>query len=206
MKRIALALIGLVLLCVGCAKEPAPPVITTYPPEINRPMIFVSFDFERQNGSASNQFAVWIEDVEGNLVKTLCATAYTANGGYKRRPDSLAVWVSKALGVSDFDAVASATPQKSTSDNEGIPYTIDWDLTNEAGEAVAPGAYKFLVEGTLRWKNYVLFTGEVEVGGGPVSAHAVPAYFFEGEGRQPALDMDAVEIGMIANVVAKDSM
>jgi len=159
-------------------------------------MLTVSFDYAKQSGSASNQFAVWIEGMDGNLVKTLCATAYTANGGYKNRPDSIAVWVSKAMGISDFDAVAAATPKMS-------PVSYHWDLKDEAGETVPPGAYRFLVEGTLRWKNYVLFTGEIEIGGGNTVAEAVPAFFFVGEGRQPALDENAAEAGMIGNVWAE---
>lgn len=44
----------------------------------------VTFDFEKQSGYASNQFAVWIEDVDGNLINTLYATRFTATGGYKK--------------------------------------------------------------------------------------------------------------------------
>jgi len=198
MKRIiTLALIGLLLLCGACA-QPAPPASTTQPPEPpepGSPVLAVSFDYQRQSGSASNQFAVWIEDMEGNLVKTLAATAYTAKGGYKVRPDSISTWVGKALDVSDFDAVATATPRKNTT------FTCTWDGLDETGNAVPPGTYRFVVEGTLRWKNYVLYTGLLDFSG--ESAQGVPEFFFAGEGRQPALDEDAPECGMITNVKAE---
>jgi len=193
MKRIfTLTLIGLLFLFAGCAQSP--PAEPTAPPK-GQPALTITFDYTKQSGSASNQYAVWIEDMDGNLVKTLCATAYTAKGGYKNRPDSLALWMDKAMGISDFDAVASATPK------EG-PVAYWWDLTDEAGDTVRPGTYRFLVEGTLRWKNYVLHTGEIEIGGGDASAQAVPEFFFAGEGRQPALDENAPETGMILSVRA----
>ena len=52
--------------------------------------VIISFNFERQSGWASNQFAIWIEDMDGNYINTLYATAWTANGGYASRPDSIA--------------------------------------------------------------------------------------------------------------------
>jgi len=196
MKRIiALALIGLVLLCAGCAKAPSPPESTA--PAAKSGGLAVTIDYEKQSGSASNQYAVWIEDIDGNLIKTLYATAYTAKGGWKNRPDSLALWVSKAMGISDFDAFASATPKSSGT------WSSYWDLTDEAGGVVLPGTYRFLVEGTLRWKNHVIFTGEIEIGGANGIVEAVPEFFFAGEGRQPALDEDAPECGMITNVKAE---
>ena len=55
--------------------------------------VIISFDYERISGSASNQLAVWIEDMSGNLIRTLYATAWTADGGYTMRPDSIALWI-----------------------------------------------------------------------------------------------------------------
>ena len=58
--------------------------------------VIITFDYEKQSGSASNQFAVWIEDMDGNYLNTLYATKWTANGGFKSRPDSIAMWVAKS--------------------------------------------------------------------------------------------------------------
>ena len=53
----------------------------------------ISFIYEKISGSASNQFAIWIEDMGGNHIRTLYATKWTARGGYKSRPDSIPIWV-----------------------------------------------------------------------------------------------------------------
>ena len=192
-RSIAFLLAGLLLLFAGCAKAP----ITQPEQAVGLPgTLTVSFDFEKQSGYASNQFAVWIGDMGGQLIKTLCATKFTASGGYKNRPGSISTWVGKATGVSDFDAVASATPKSGA-----VSYT--WDLTDEAGNAVPPGKYMFLVEGSLRWENRVIYWGEIEVGGKGATAEAERKFTFVGEGNQPELDEDSPECGMITNVRAE---
>jgi len=181
MKRsvIALLLTGLLLLFAGCAKEEPSPEPGPEPGA--RCTLTVSFDYKKQSGSGSNQFAVWIEDVDGEHIETLYATQFTAAGGYKKRPDSLAVWVERAMGKADFDAVAGATPKSGR-----VAYTMDFTY-------IPPGTYRFFVEGTLRMKSYVLFTGELDVCCEETSAEAIPAYFPEG----------AAEQGMITNVKAE---
>ncbi len=55
----------------------------------------ISFKFQR-GGIASSQYAIWIEDEAGRLVRTLYATSFTAKGGYEYRKEALPVWVGKA--------------------------------------------------------------------------------------------------------------
>ncbi|MDR0434102.1 MAG: DUF2271 domain-containing protein, partial [Gracilibacteraceae bacterium] len=132
--------------------------------------IALSFDFERQAGYASNQFAVWIEDAGGNLVKTLYATGFTAEGGYIKRPESIPTWVEKSglarLAQAEVDAVTGATPNSGA-----LSYT--WDLTDAGGDAVPAGEYVFVIEGSLRWQNRVRYTGGITVGGEPSVSEAV---------------------------------
>ena len=45
---------------------------TTAPISISGEVI-ISLDYERQSGSASNQFAIWIEDMDGNYINTVYA-------------------------------------------------------------------------------------------------------------------------------------
>lgn len=122
----------------------------------------VSFDFTRSTTPASNQFAIWIEDRNGNLIKTIYVTNFTANGGYERRKESLPTWVSKAkpaeLTESEVDAVTGATPRTGRQ-------IYKWDGTDENGNKVANGTYTVYVEGTLYWTSSVLFHGDFEVGG-----------------------------------------
>ena len=57
----------------------------------------VSFNYQRQQGPGSNQYAVWIENEKGEVVKTLFVTSFTTKGrvrgneqpmrGYIKRPD-----------------------------------------------------------------------------------------------------------------------
>ena len=161
--------------------------------------VVISFDFVRQSGAASNQHAVWIEDMDGNVVRTLFASRWTASGGYKTRPDSIALWVEKAglalMTESEVDAVSGATPASSH-----VSYS--WDLTGSDGTVVSSGDYRFFVEGTLRWKNFVLYSGVITLGDSLVSINAVAEYSYQGDGRYAALTSDSVENDMIGPVTA----
>ena len=161
--------------------------------------VVITFDYVKQSGSASNQFAVWIEDEQGKLIRTLCATKFTADGGYSYRPDSIPIWVEKSglsgMDKSEVDAVTSATPKPGT-------LTYAWNLADDDGNAVAAGRYSFVVEGTLRWKNSVLCRGVIEIGGEPAEAQAEAVFTFEGADNQPALSAEAPESAMIGPVTA----
>lgn len=122
----------------------------------------VSFEYVRQRTIASNQFALWIEDAEGNLVKTIYVTRFTGRGGYTRRPDCLPTWVKKANPSSWpaalVDTIATATPPGGL-----LVYT--WDGHDEAGNLVAPGEYRFFLEANLYWANRVLYSASFHYGG-----------------------------------------
>ena len=83
----------------------------------------ISFKFQR-GGIASSQYAIWIEDEAGRLVRTLYATSFTAKGGYEYRKEALPVWVGKAkpqaMSSIQVDAITGATPQN------GL-LTYQWD-------------------------------------------------------------------------------
>ncbi len=119
----------------------------------------ITVDYKRQDGRGSNQYAVWVEDAVGNLVKTLYVTQFTADGGYKKRPDCTPLWVTKAqapsLSKEQIDAFSGATPQT------GLQvYT--WDGTDQQGQEVAPGSYTFVVEATYLGSHIVVFKGEFD--------------------------------------------
>ncbi|ATW28777.1 hypothetical protein DCMF_20670 [Candidatus Formimonas warabiya] len=121
----------------------------------------ISFPFARQAGVASNQFAVWIEDKEGTLVKTLFVTDFTAQGGYHSRKEALAAWVQRSnpagAPAGDIDEVSGATPPSGN-----LTYT--WDCADQNGNPVSGGEYRFFVEGTLFWESNVLYSGTIAVG------------------------------------------
>ena len=127
----------------------------------------VSFNYEKQGGPGSNQYAIWIENEKGEFVKTLFVTSYTSKGrarggqpaqrGYIVRPTCVPVWVktSKAEEKTDeqLDAVTGATPQ-----NSGTQ-TFAWNFTDEQGKAVPQGTYKVKVEATLYFDSDIIYTG-----------------------------------------------
>ena len=167
-------------------------------PEAPSGAITVTFHYERQSGSASNQYAIWVEDMGGNYVNTLYATKWTAGGGFSSRPDSIALWVGKSgiASMPDYyvDAISGATP--SASGSQSYP----WNLKDINGETVPPGEYRVFVEGTLRWKNYVLYTAVVTIGDTPESVEADAEFVYEASDRQAALTGDSPENAMIGAV------
>lgn len=133
----------------------------------------VELNFTRGATIASNQYAVWIENDTGELIKTLYVSNFTAGGGYAFRKDAVPTWVAKAkpadMADMEIDAISGATPQS------GIQrYT--WDGTDEAGAAVTDGTYHIYVEGTLYWSSAVLFSGDVEWGGSEQSITMTATY------------------------------
>ena len=132
--------------------------------------VTITFDFNKQSGWASNQFAVWIEDVDGNYVTTLYATRFTASGGFQNRSDALPEWVNRSgrteMSGSEVDALTGATPSSGS-------LSYFWDTADVPG-----GEYYFFVEGNLRWSNRVLYSGVIEVGGEASTITAKVEYFY----------------------------
>jgi hypothetical protein len=133
----------------------------------------ISFVFTRQSGSASNQYAIWIEDAKGQLIKTLYAVRWTANGGFKTRPTSIPMWVKKSdvanLSKAQLDVISSATPRTGA-----LTYT--WDGTDSKGAAVSAGDYVLVLEGTLRWENQVYYRAPIALGKGAATANVSVEY------------------------------
>ncbi len=121
----------------------------------------ISFDFTRQTTQATNQMAIWVEDLDGNLIKTIHATRFTTQGGYTRREDSLSHWT-KVFDIenkdqTEIDAVSGATPTDGKSE-------FYWDGTDQDGNKVPSGQYVVKLEGTLYWSSNVVFEGNVDTG------------------------------------------
>lgn len=130
----------------------------------------ITFDYERKSGPGSNQYAVWIENEKGEVVKTLFVTSFTTKGrvregqpikrGYTYRPACVPTWVTnaKAAEITDteLDAFTGATPKESGKQ------TFLWDFTDNEGKRVAKGAYKVFVEATLKNECRIQFSGTVK--------------------------------------------
>lgn len=127
--------------------------------------LLISFEF-RRGGIASSQYALWIEDAEGRLVRTIYATAFTVRRGYTFRPDALPLWVSKAdipaRTPDQIDALTGATPR-----NGALTYT--WDGTDDQGKPLPDATYTFYLEATTYWQSRTIYSGTFQWGS-PTSA------------------------------------
>lgn len=127
----------------------------------------ISFDYQKQSGPGSNQYAVWVENVEGKVVRTLFVTQFTTKGramrgqerrrGYTFRPTCVPTWVKNAgadaMTDEQIDAVSGATPAASG------PQIYKWDFKDAQGKTVPAGDYKILLEATLYNNSIVLYSG-----------------------------------------------
>ena len=122
----------------------------------------LSFNYQKQSGAGSNQWAVWIENSEGKVVRTLTVTSFTSKGrggrrGYTFRPTCVPTWVKNAgaeqMTDEQIDAVTGATPSQS-----GVQ-TYTWDFKDADGKEVPAGDYKIFLEATLYFNSIVLYSG-----------------------------------------------
>lgn len=122
----------------------------------------VKFDYTHYPTLATGQYAIWIENATGQLVRTVFVTRFTGRGGFNNRPDCCPTWVSKANPQShnsdEVDGYTGATPQ-----NGRQQYV--WDGKDDNGNVVTSGTYRVCIEGTLYWSSRVLYQGTFALGG-----------------------------------------
>jgi hypothetical protein len=142
--------------------------------------IDISFTYNRLSGSASNQYAVWIEDNRGNLIRTLFATRYTASGGWQRRPNSIPLWVKQSglssLNKAEVDVFTGATPRTGA-----VSYR--WDGTDKNGRQATAGEYRVFLEATLRNENKVLYSAPFTLGSSTAAEATVRTEYFGNDTR-----------------------
>ena len=133
----------------------------------NAQSVELSFNYEKQSGAGSNQWAVWIENSKGEVVRTLYVSSFTTKGrgsmngqrrrGYTFRPTRVPTWVknAKAEDMTDeqIDAVTGATPSASGQQ------TYTWDFKDAQGKDVPAGEYKICLEATLYFESIILYSG-----------------------------------------------
>ena len=152
----------------------------------------ISFNYTKQTGPGSNQYAVWIENASGEVVKTLFVTEFTSKGrsrdgskparGYTYRTSCMPTWVKHAdaenLTDEQMDAFTGATPA------QGGVQTFTWDFTDQAGNAVPKGTYRFYVEATYNGPSVVTYTGTVSSGQKAGDLEVEMSYIEESEDRK----------------------
>ena len=184
--NIAITIIGIAMLSLSACQKPAE-------------SLELSFNYTRQEGPGSNQYAAWVENSEGQVVRTLYVTSFTAKGraregeelvrGYIKRPACVPTWVSRAnadsISDEEMDAITGATP------SSGIQ-TFVWDFTDQEGNTVADGSYKVFLEATLFNASTILYSGEFRKGAAPCEIALESAITVEDESHA----------GMVADVKA----
>ena len=173
------------------------PLLTGGCTNVPNGVLKIHVEYEKQAGHASNQWAVWIEDSEGYIVKTLFVTQFTADGGYIPRPTCVPLWVSKAqpdnLSQEAIDAFSDATP------SSGVQ-TYSWDLTDSDGNRVGAGAYTLMVEATLYGGGRVIFQTPVTIGKKEWSLSSLePQYTSEDETNRGMIRSVSVEYLLVSN-------
>ena len=122
----------------------------------------LTYTYHPKAGAWSNQIAAWIENEQGNVVRTLMATRFTAQGGYQVRQMSLPVWVRNSglaqMKASQVDALTRATPPSGRQ-------TLVWDGRDHHGQPVPDGTYKVRLEATLYKDSDAVFSGTFRKGG-----------------------------------------
>lgn len=195
-------LVLLVILFCGCAKQESARESGAHVPAPGERGLTVTFPFQRQSGFSSNQFAVWVEDAEGRLVKTLYATNFTAKGGWKKRPEALPVWVGLAdlqnQPAETLEGIAGATPKSGN-------FSCYWDCVGMDGRPVPEGIYHIFVEGTLRGKSRVLYSAEINLGTEATQTTAEAAYFGNAEKERGMLGMVTVQYYPLAGIPGQNT-
>ena len=152
----------------------------------------ISFNYDKKPGAGSNQYAVWIENAQGEVVKTLFVTQFTSKGrsrggakaerGYTFRPTCMPTWVkhvdAESLSDEQMDAFTGATPASS-----GVQ-TFIWDFTDQAGKPVPAGEYRFYVEATYNGPSIVTYSGTVSSGQKAGDVEFKTEYVEESEDRK----------------------
>ena len=180
-----LAAITMLSLCIGvfsgCGNEKAPaksPTGTSKNNIVTLGKVDITFNYGKQQGMGSNQFAVWIEDANGKYIKTLGVTKLVATKGYKTREMALVNWVKKAkrsdLTDKQVEAITTATPSTGKQKYE-------WDCTDAKGNPVVAGEYSYVVEATRYMEDYDLFSGKILVGSKTVTSKAAIKVFGDAE-------------------------
>jgi len=152
------------------------------------PKVDITFAFTRLSGFSTNQYAIWIEDSNGKLVKTLYATKFTATGGYAKRPESIPTWVQKSglksLSKNEVDALTGATPRTGNQ-------SYSWDGKDKNGNVSPPGVYRIFLEATVRAENRVLYSASFTLG---TAAELEPAPEYTGTDTKDRHMIDKVKI------------
>ena len=170
MKRVLILMLSVVLLTTLCSKDDDEPANQVVQIEftLNGPLGVVA-EVYGDAVTVPTDYAVWIEDAQGNFVKTLrvTETAVTVDSAHGSHIEHLAGWAEAAgltyaelqqetaSGVpASLDALTGASPNLMVEPFEET-ITVEWDKKDANGNAIESGIYACFVESANLYKHYV---------------------------------------------------
>ncbi|MEU6642929.1 DUF2271 domain-containing protein [Saccharomonospora sp. NPDC046836] len=124
-------------------------------------LLRIDYHYERQGRSASNQYAIWIEDEAGDYVASVFATSWIGHGGYTRRPMGIPTWRGKANWAEATQAQIEAVVRPVPGTGDQVIY---WNGLDAQGAPVPSGTYRVRIEGNVEWERMVEFSASFTVG------------------------------------------
>ena len=150
MRLITIALLAAFLL-ISCGQKG---------PEKSVGQLEITFAFNKpadESVEPSYQLAVWLEDVEGNYIKTLQLAEYLSIGGYNDTT-ICSNWIKKAVwdtvSIETADAVTKATP----------PIGLDTLLFEIDLQELKPSVYQYCLQAHIIEDYNIQFTGKINIG------------------------------------------
>lgn len=137
------------------------------------PHVTISFDFARQNQPNGDQFALWVENDRGQVMKQLFVTKDATTVQGKQDLNTLPLWAGKVRNHTPqavIDATAGTTP-------ENGPVRYYWDLTNKKGQPVPDGTYTVYIAATQSKNEQLNWRSLVTVKNGQATVAAQPKAF-----------------------------
>lgn len=141
------------------------------------PHITISFDFTRQHKPSGDQFALWVENDMGQIMKQLFVTKDATTLQGKQDLNTLPLWAGKVRNHTPqavVEATAGTTP-------ENGPVRYFWDLTNKKGQPVPDGTYTIYIAATqsaseqLNWRSTVTVkNGQASIVSQPTAIGKLP--------------------------------
>ncbi len=136
------------------APETAPPVADTTFPDTAEVAVSFTFSPSGDERIENPYIAVWVEDLDGNLVKTISLWYEQSNKGQRWLSD-LRQWAA-ASGETVDPATSGATQVAGD-------YTVVWDGTDADGAAVELGDYVLFIEAAREHGPYELTSSPISI-------------------------------------------
>lgn len=161
----ALLLILFLFLGTGCGFEKAPGEVLRPAVETHGHVVF-TMDWQRQGTRDEDQFALWVEDMDGKYLRTVSVTHRSANAAWDGKApekDELPHWreMVRAQNLSQYKDVTVMGVD--TPPTGKVTYVWYGD-TDYGGKAFPPGQYRYILEARHKDSPEQLYSGTFRIG------------------------------------------